>query len=90
MLENKITKDSISKQEKVGQASANRLPLRHLTHENIPMPIIPNKENPQELKYYFQEIFIFLAETEENFYSACDYFQFHTELTHANRAFLID
>ena len=90
MLENKVTQENISKIEKVGQTSANRLPLRNLAHENIPMPILPELQNPQLLKCYFQEIFVFLLQTEDKFYSKADYFQLHSELTHASRAFLID
>lgn len=87
MIENKTSQENYVKSDKPGH-NANRTPLQDLSHENNSKII--QGPNPLHVKYYSNEIYLFLTSTQENFQAKSDYLNKHTELNNVARAFLID
>lgn len=89
MLENKHSIDNQPRSEKSNQVLSARPPLQNLSQQSISLK--PSAKNdPQQLKIYFDEIFKFLESSEHQYQSSPNYISQQSEINHTSRAFLID
>lgn len=89
MLENKHSSDNQPRSEKLNQGLSARPPLQNLSQQSTSLKTSA-KNDPQQLKIYFDEIFKFLESSEHQFQSSPNYISQQSEINHTSRAFLID